>query len=93
VTGELELFRAASGIIPKLLNKGQKQGHAPASWLTEPIENHLLKSARHGITAQLMIDKLSPDPDHAGESARDHLERAAIRALMAVVVYDQQRID
>jgi len=88
--GERELMETAQGLIGKLLRRGHAQGHGPKIWLTEPLENHLLKSARHALTTQLMLSCLSPSPDAAGETVEDHLERAAIRALMALAVFQRK---
>jgi len=90
--GEVELGNTADALIAKLLRRGHQQGHGAKVWLTEPIENHLLKSARHSLTSQLMLAGLSPSPDAAGEGIEAHLERAAVRALMALAVHQRNQI-
>lgn len=52
--------------------------HAADSWRDESQENHLLKCARHAITAQLQNSKLSPRDEE------DHIANALCRAAMAL---------
>lgn len=66
----------AHRIVQEVMREGGKK-HAKDTWRTEPLSNHLLKCARHCITADLIHQELS-SPD--GE---DHRKNALCRAAMA----------
>lgn len=58
--------------------KGGLGKHAPDTWRAEPGENHLLKCARHAVTAQLIDAGLQK----AAENEEDHVGNAICRSAM-----------
>lgn len=66
----------AAEIVRKTMRGGLGK-HAADSWKDEPIANHLLKGARHAITAQLQHDGLSPMDNE------NHINNGLCRLAMA----------
>ena len=70
--------------VDRVLKKGLAQGHGSESWRSEPVTMHLLKSSRHGNTATLLLDH--PDFINDKETAAEHIENMAVRAIMALTI-------
>lgn len=68
--------------VDRVLKKGLAQGHKEHSWRDEPTTMHLSKGSRHGNTAMLLIDH--PDFIKDKETAAEHAENMAVRAVMAL---------
>jgi hypothetical protein len=70
--------------VDRVLKKGIAQGHASESWRSEPVTMHLSKGSRHGNTAMLLLDH--PDFIKDKETAAEHTENMAVRAIMALTI-------
>jgi len=80
-----ELAKAAAEITWRILKNGSAKS-AFGEWLERDkptYDYHLCRAIRHAVTAQMQIHLNEPEPDHNGETAIDHLERAIVRALFA----------
>lgn len=76
-----ELLRGATGALSAVLvSEARLEKHGNYSWLQEPLEEHLLKGARHAMTHCLQQMSLSPSDDE------NHLELAIARLLMAYTI-------
>jgi hypothetical protein len=70
--------------VDRVLKKGLAQGYTAENWRTEPAAMHLLKAARHGNTAVLLLDH--PDYIKDKETAAEHTENMAVRAILALTI-------
>jgi len=80
-----ELSKAVGEITSRILINGSAKS-AFGEWLHKDkptYDYHICRAIRHAVTAQMQIHLNEPQPDHNGETAIDHLERAIVRALFA----------
>ncbi len=67
----------AAETVRVIMGKGLEK-HSADSWKEEPLMNHVLKAARHSLTAQLQAEGLAPLDNE------NHLENAVCRSVMAL---------
>jgi hypothetical protein len=74
--------QVAYDTVDKILKKGLAQGHKDEGWRDYPQAMHIQKGIRHGVTTLL----LQEHPVHCidKETAREHLENAITRYVMAL---------
>jgi len=63
-----------------LLSKDRTSKHEPYTWMSEPIDQHLLKACRH-INTHIQVTK-----GYQKESKENHLNNAITRLAMAIVL-------
>jgi hypothetical protein len=73
------LAEIAKGAIDAiLLSPDRISKHPPWTWLDEPVQEHLLKGARHAVSHQLIRQGLQKD------DGENHLNLAICRLVMAL---------
>jgi hypothetical protein len=80
-----ELGEAASEIVWRVMATGSDKSPY-GEWFQRDkptYDYHIQRAIRHNATAQMQIHLNHPQPDHGGETALDHLERAIVRSLFA----------
>jgi hypothetical protein len=75
------VFVTALETFVKITKSGAKN-HSD-NWVDEPLSHHLVRAARHSVTA---IDLQNSGGLYHGEDLKDHLDRAFTRATMALHV-------
>jgi hypothetical protein len=73
-------YSLVKDVMTKCLDSGK---HYPGEWYAEGYKWHLTRSARHATNSLMLVDGL--DKDSKGETALEHAQGAAIRAIMAMV--------
>jgi hypothetical protein len=71
-------------VIVRMMKKGIAQGHVAGAWATEPVAMHIKKSARHALTADLLMEH--PEFCKDRETYYEHLELSLCRMAFAVTI-------
>lgn len=73
--------------VEEIMEQGLAKGHEPDGWRQWPAGAHLLKSARHNLTAEGLLRY----PEHFTdlEDALTHAKQALVRATFAVAVIEE----
>jgi hypothetical protein len=68
----------------RIMKKGIAQGHVGGAWAGEPSPMHIKKSARHALTADLLLEH--PEFCRDKETSLEHLELSLCRMAFAVAI-------
>ena len=80
---ERRLCEMADRIIHEVLEEGRRQGHAPDDFVPPDAAYHMVRAARHLLSASGMRDgHIVPDK----EGCEGHLRNALVRCAMALYV-------
>jgi hypothetical protein len=76
-----EVVAEAGEVINKIMSKGSDKSVFGQWFHTDSRRYNADRLISHVTQAMMQIDGNRPDPDTAGETSLDHLERALVRAM------------